>query len=75
MLILKQPDFGSTVMIALILFAMLFAAGARGAHLAGAGGGALVHAGVSGGGEIVSDEAADDVPRSVVGRARRRISD
>jgi len=41
LLILKQPDFGSTVMIALILFAMLWAAGARWQHLAGAGGGAL----------------------------------
>ncbi|MFZ0246258.1 MAG: FtsW/RodA/SpoVE family cell cycle protein, partial [Candidatus Binatus sp.] len=29
LMILKQPDFGSTVMIALILFAMLWAAGAR----------------------------------------------
>ena len=34
LLVLKQPDFGSTVMIALILFAMLFAAGARWQHLA-----------------------------------------
>ena len=41
LLILKQPDFGSTVMIALILFAMLWAAGARWQHLAAAGGGAL----------------------------------
>ena len=41
LMILKQPDFGSTVMIALILFAMLFAAGARGWHLAGAGSAAL----------------------------------
>ena len=41
LLILKQPDFGSTVMIALILFAMLWAAGARWEHLAAAGGGAL----------------------------------
>ncbi|HVN64260.1 MAG TPA: putative lipid II flippase FtsW [Candidatus Binataceae bacterium] len=40
LLILKQPDFGSTVMIAFVLFAMLFAAGARGSHLAVAGGGA-----------------------------------
>jgi cell division protein FtsW len=39
-LVLKQPDFGSTVMIALILFAMLWAAGARWQHLAAAGGGA-----------------------------------
>src|SRR5882757_1566829 len=41
LMILKQPDFGSTVMIALILFAMLWAAGARWQHLAAAGGGAL----------------------------------
>jgi cell division protein FtsW len=41
LMILKQPDFGSTVMISLILFAMLFAAGARWTHLAAAGSGAL----------------------------------
>ncbi|HYL60740.1 MAG TPA: putative lipid II flippase FtsW [Candidatus Acidoferrales bacterium] len=41
LMILKQPDFGSTVMIALILFAMLYAAGARASHLALAGSGAL----------------------------------
>ncbi len=41
LLILKQPDFGSTVMITLILFAMLWAAGARWQHLATAGGGAV----------------------------------
>jgi cell division protein FtsW len=41
LMILKQPDFGSTVMIALILFAMLFAAGARASHLAVAGSGTL----------------------------------
>ena len=41
LMILKQPDFGSTVMIALILFAMLFAAGARWTHLTAAGSGAL----------------------------------
>ena len=41
LMILKQPDFGSTVMIALILFAMLFAAGARWTHLAMAGSGAV----------------------------------
>jgi cell division protein FtsW len=41
LMILKQPDFGSTVMITLILFAMLFAAGARWTHLAAAGSGAL----------------------------------
>ena len=38
---LRQPDFGSTVMLAAVLFAMLFAAGARRAHLAMAGAGAL----------------------------------
>jgi cell division protein FtsW len=38
---LRQPDFGATVMIALILFAMLFAAGTRFKHLGLAGGGAL----------------------------------
>lgn len=41
LMILKQPDFGSTVMIALILFAMLWAAGARWQHLAVAGSGAI----------------------------------
>jgi cell division protein FtsW len=41
LLILKQPDFGNTVMIVMLLFAMLFAAGARLKHLAAAGGGAL----------------------------------
>ena len=41
LLILKQPDFGNTVMVALMLFAMLFAAGARASHLAMAGSGAL----------------------------------
>jgi len=40
-LILKQPDFGSAVMIALLLFAMLFAAGAGLKHLAAAGAGTL----------------------------------
>ncbi|HYA34321.1 MAG TPA: putative lipid II flippase FtsW [Candidatus Binataceae bacterium] len=35
--VLKQPDFGSTVMIALILFSMLWAAGAESKHLAGGG--------------------------------------
>jgi len=39
--ILKQPDFGTTVMLAMLLFAMLFAAGARPLHLAAAGAGAL----------------------------------
>jgi cell division protein FtsW len=41
LLVLKQPDFGTTVMLALILFAMLFAAGARAKHLGAAGGLAL----------------------------------
>jgi cell division protein FtsW len=41
LLVLKQPDFGTTVMLAVILFAMLFAAGARPAHLGAAGAGAL----------------------------------
>ena len=41
LLILKQPDFGNTVMVVMLLFAMLFAAGARLKHLGGAGGGAL----------------------------------
>ena len=41
LLILKQPDFGNTVMIVMLLFAMLFAAGARLKHLGAAGGGAL----------------------------------
>ena len=41
LMILKQPDFGSTVMIALILFAMLWAAGARWQHLVAAGSGAI----------------------------------
>jgi cell division protein FtsW len=41
LVLLKQPDFGATVMIVLILFTMLYAAGARPAHLAGAGAGAV----------------------------------
>jgi cell division protein FtsW len=40
-LVLKQPDFGNTVMIALVLFAMLFAAGASLWHLGIAGSCAL----------------------------------
>jgi len=40
LVVLKQPDFGTTVMIVLILFAMLYAAGARPAHLGTAGAGA-----------------------------------
>ncbi len=41
LLVLKQPDFGTTVMLALVLFVMLFAAGARPKHLGAAGGLAL----------------------------------
>jgi cell division protein FtsW len=41
LLILEQPDFGNTVMVVMLLFAMLFAAGARLRHLGAAGGGAL----------------------------------
>jgi cell division protein FtsW len=41
LLILKQPDFGNTVMVVVLLFAMLFAAGARLKHLGAAGGCAL----------------------------------
>jgi len=41
-IILKQPDFGTTVMLAVLLFAMLYTAGARTVHLASAGAGALV---------------------------------
>jgi cell division protein FtsW len=41
LLLLKQPDFGSTVMIAMLMFAMLYAAGARPAHLGFAGAGAF----------------------------------
>jgi cell division protein FtsW len=37
LMVLKQPDFGTTVMIAVLLFTMMFAAGARPAHLAGLG--------------------------------------
>ncbi len=40
-LVLKQPDFGNTVMIAAVLFAMLFAAGASLKQLGVAGAGAL----------------------------------
>ncbi|HEX4211022.1 MAG TPA: putative peptidoglycan glycosyltransferase FtsW, partial [Candidatus Binataceae bacterium] len=42
LLVLMQPDFGTTVIIALILFAMLFAGGVRAQHLAGTGAAALV---------------------------------
>ncbi len=41
LLLLKQPDFGSTVMISVILFVMLYAAGAELKHLGMAGAGAL----------------------------------
>ncbi len=39
---LKQPDFGSTVMIAVLVFVMLYTAGARLKHLASAGGVAML---------------------------------
>jgi cell division protein FtsW len=41
LLLLKQPDFGSTVMISVILFVMLYAAGAELKHLGVAGAGAF----------------------------------
>ncbi len=41
LMILKQPDLGNTVMIALVLFVMLYAAGAQMQHLSMAGGAAL----------------------------------
>jgi cell division protein FtsW len=41
LMVLKQPDLGNTVMIVLVLFAMLYAAGARLTHLGEAGGLAL----------------------------------
>ncbi|MGA2409109.1 MAG: putative lipid II flippase FtsW [Candidatus Binataceae bacterium] len=37
LLVLLQPDFGTTVMIVLIMFAMLFVGGVRGRHLGAAG--------------------------------------
>jgi cell division protein FtsW len=40
LLVLKQPDFGSTVMIAVLLFVMLYAAGAELKHLGATGAGA-----------------------------------
>ena len=40
-MILKQPDLGNTVMLALVLFVMLYAAGAQMKHLSMAGGAAL----------------------------------
>ena len=42
LLTIRQPDFGATVMVVLILFAMLYAAGTRARHLALPGGVALV---------------------------------
>ncbi len=41
LMVLEQPDFGATVMIALLLFTMLFAGGARPAHLGVLGAGGL----------------------------------
>ena len=41
LLVLKQPDFGATVMIGALLLAMLWAAGARPRHLAAVAGAAL----------------------------------
>ena len=69
LLILKQPDFGSTVMIALILFAMLFAAGARWKHLRRGGRRRAGRAGIPGGGEILP-HAPPDRPFSIRGRSR-----
>lgn len=42
LLLLSQPDFGATVVLVLVVFAMLFVAGARPAHLGGAGAAALL---------------------------------
>jgi cell division protein FtsW len=42
LLTIAQPDFGATVMVVLILFAMLYAAGARARHLALPSGAALL---------------------------------
>ena len=42
LLLLKQPDFGAAVMLTLVLFTMLFVAGASSKHLGLAGGAALV---------------------------------
>lgn len=47
--LLMQPDFGATVMLGLLLFTMLYAAGAKVAHLAGAGAGALALIGLQAG--------------------------
>lgn len=41
LMVLKQPDFGTSVMIVLLLFAMLYAAGARPAHLGATGAAAI----------------------------------
>jgi cell division protein FtsW len=40
--VLKQPDFGATAMIALLVFVMLYAAGARTSHLVQTGAGAAL---------------------------------
>jgi cell division protein FtsW len=42
LIVLKQPDFGAAVMLTLLLFTMLFVAGAEARHLAAAGGVALL---------------------------------
>ncbi len=42
LILLKQPDFGAAVMLTLVLFTMLFVAGAEARHLGVAGGVALV---------------------------------
>jgi cell division protein FtsW len=42
LILLKQPDFGAAVMLTLLLFTMLFAAGARLRHLGAAGAVALL---------------------------------
>ncbi|HJU28206.1 MAG TPA: FtsW/RodA/SpoVE family cell cycle protein, partial [Candidatus Binataceae bacterium] len=40
LMLLRQPDFGTTVMVSLLTFAMLYAAGASPLHLGAAGGAA-----------------------------------
>jgi cell division protein FtsW len=42
LIVLKQPDFGAAVMLTLLLFTMLFVAGAQPKHLAAAGGVAIL---------------------------------
>ncbi len=42
LMVLEQPDFGTTVMLAVLLFAMLFAAGAKLSHLGASGAAAVV---------------------------------